>query len=94
MKYSELSSLSYVELNYLQLIATCKIYNQTPIKATVYEIDQKHKALTVFKQKPNNKIATKTIKLRVKETDEMLDFLVKDFEGIEIDIVTPHENNE
>ena len=94
MNYKDISKLSYVELNYVQLISTCKIYNQIPIKATVYEIDQKHKALTVFKQKPNNKIATKTIKLRIEETDEMLDFLVVDFEGIEIDIVTPHENNE
>ena len=85
MNASEIARLSRAELNYIQLISTCTLYEQKPIMATLYDINDKYQGLTIYKEKvTNHKISTKTIKLAEQEMTSMVSLLTSDYVDLEI----------
>ena len=81
MYINDIEKLSRAELNYLQFIATCRLYYQTPVHATLFSINSKRLGLMLIKQKDTNpeNSSTKTMKLPIEEMKEVVHFLKKDY---------------
>jgi len=93
MNAYDISQLSWAELNYFQFISTCKLYNQIPYHATLFDISPTRQGLSIIRQRISNPEfnSTKTIRLRKDDMIDLVHHLISDYPDLILVDTTTHD---
>ena len=85
MAYNDLQNMDYATLAYTSLLINLVLYQQTPVNAILFDVDNTHQCIIFIKRTSNGKKCTKRITAHKDKIASILSYIQRDFPYLPIE---------